>query len=258
MDPTFNLGDFDVTPTSYRQCLLQSIRSGNSPVLIGPTLIHYRKTYLFFASTLVGLRRDLQALRAFGTDGEKALADAFSHEFRYAIHLTCFIHCRQNIKRELQELGFSDTARMEILKDIFGHQEGNTFSEGLVDCMDENDFNEKLEIAKGHWAELEKSDGAKSGFYSWFVQNKVNSMKATMLKTVRAEAGLGSPPQPFTTNASETTNSVIKAHVKYAHSQLMEFVNHLKDVVDEKNVKWSVLLSNGASSDLRKNIHIWK
>ena len=59
-------------------------------------------------------------------------------------------------------------------------------------------------------------------------------MKATMLKTVRAEAGLGSPPQPFTTNASETTNSVIKAHVKYAHSQLMEFVNHLKDVVDEQ------------------------
>ena len=34
-----------------------------------------------------------------------------------------------------------------------------------------------------------------------------------MLKTVPAEAGLGSPPHPLTTNASETTNSVIKAHV---------------------------------------------
>ena len=59
-------------------------------------------------------------------------------------------------------------------------------------------------------------------------------MKATMLKTVRTEAGIGSPPQPFTTNASETTNSVIKAHVAYKHIQLMEFVNHLKDVVDEQ------------------------
>ena len=95
-------------------------------------------------------------------------------------------------------------------------------------------FDSKLKVAKAHWTELEKSDGAKPGFYSWFVQNKVNSMKATMLKTVRAEAGLGSPPQPFTTNASETTNSVIKAHVLYKHSQLMEFVNHLKDVVDEQ------------------------
>ena len=87
----------------------------------------------------------------------------------------------------------------------------------------------------------------------------MNSIKATMLKTVCAEAGLGSPPQPFTTNARETTNSLIKAHVKYAHSQLMEFVNHLKDVVDKQEREvGSVLLSNGASSDLRKNIHIWK
>ena len=118
MDRTFNLGDFDITPTSYWHCLVKSVHSGNSPVFIGPTLIHYRKTFhtcLFFAYTLVGLRRELQALQAFGTDSEKALADAFSREFRYAIHLTCFIHCRQNIKRELQELDFSETARMEIL-----------------------------------------------------------------------------------------------------------------------------------------------
>ena len=44
----------------------------------------------------------------------------------------------------------------------------------------------------------------------------------------------GSPPQPFTTNASETTNSIIKANISYKHSQLKEFVNHLKYVVDEQ------------------------
>ena len=89
VDPTFNLGDFDVTPTTYRHCLLESTRSGNPPVLIGPTMIHYRKTfhtYLFFASTLIGLRQELQGLRAFGTDGEKAFVNAFLHEFRYVMH----------------------------------------------------------------------------------------------------------------------------------------------------------------------------
>lgn len=40
VDPTFNLSDFNVTPTTYRHCLLESTRSGNSPVLIGPTMIH--------------------------------------------------------------------------------------------------------------------------------------------------------------------------------------------------------------------------
>lgn len=72
------------------------------------------------------------------------------------------------------------------------------------------------------------------GFYSWFLQNKVNTIKSTMLRSIRCEAGLGSPPLAFTTNASETTNSIIKAHVSYKPSQLMEFVNHLKEVVDEQ------------------------
>ena len=103
VDPTFNLGDFDVTPTTYRHRLLISTRSGKNPVMIGPLMIHYRKTfhmYVFFVATLVGLRRELVGLRAFGTDGEKALADAFSHEFHYAVHLTCFIHCCRNIKSQ--------------------------------------------------------------------------------------------------------------------------------------------------------------
>ena len=83
-DPTFNLGDFDVTPTTYRHCLLESTRSGNFPLLIGPTMILYRKkfhTYLFFASTLIGLCTELQGLRAFGRDREKALVDAFHMNF---------------------------------------------------------------------------------------------------------------------------------------------------------------------------------
>ena len=90
MDPTFNLGDFDVTPLTYRHLFLQSERTGKSPVFVGPVLIHYRQdfvTFLYFASTLVGLRRDLEKLQAFGTDGEKALINAFSHEFGFAIHL---------------------------------------------------------------------------------------------------------------------------------------------------------------------------
>ena len=45
VDPTFNLGEFDVTPTTYRYGFLQSIRTGKSPVFIGPTMIHYRKTF---------------------------------------------------------------------------------------------------------------------------------------------------------------------------------------------------------------------
>ena len=97
VDPTFSLGEFDVTPITYRHLLLETKRNGNTPVFLGPVLVHYRKnfsTYVLFASTLVGLSCQLQGVQAFGTDGEQALIDAFSHEFTFSRQLTCFIHVK--------------------------------------------------------------------------------------------------------------------------------------------------------------------
>ena len=45
VDPTFNLGDFDVTPLTYRHLLLETQCSGNQPVFLGPMLIHFHKTF---------------------------------------------------------------------------------------------------------------------------------------------------------------------------------------------------------------------
>ena len=85
IDPTFCLGDFECTPTTYRHLLLATRRYGKPPIFIGPCLVHYWKN---FAASLVALRRELEALRSFGTDGERALVDAFLHEFRFVVHLT--------------------------------------------------------------------------------------------------------------------------------------------------------------------------
>lgn len=52
VDPTFSLGDFDVTPTTYCHLLLCGKRNHKPPVMLGPVMIHYRKsfpTYLFLA-----------------------------------------------------------------------------------------------------------------------------------------------------------------------------------------------------------------
>ena len=99
VDPTF------CTPISYHHLMLVSRHYGKHPVFIGPVLIHHRKnfaTFLFFASSLIWLRKSLEAIRVFGTDGEIALVDAFSHEFRFSTHLFSFNHVHNNIKKELQ------------------------------------------------------------------------------------------------------------------------------------------------------------
>lgn len=41
----------------------------------------------------------LVSLFLVGTDGEKALIDAFSHKFHLSRHLTCFIYVHRNIKQ---------------------------------------------------------------------------------------------------------------------------------------------------------------
>ena len=62
IDPTFDLGDFSVTVTSYRNLLLKSCRTSKNPVMLGPMMVHRCKlfsSYHFFASSLISLNPSL-------------------------------------------------------------------------------------------------------------------------------------------------------------------------------------------------------
>ena len=90
IDPTFSLGDFNVTCITYRNLLVSDVQSGQHPILLGPVLVHQRKlfeTYHFFASTLVGICPPLFNALVFGTDGEEAVIKAFKQQMSSAIHL---------------------------------------------------------------------------------------------------------------------------------------------------------------------------
>ncbi len=219
VDPTFCLGDFECTPTTYRNLLLESKRYKTSPIFLGPILLHYHKnigTFLFFASTLVSLNRGLQCLRSFGTDGEGALIDSFSHEFRYSIHLYCFIHVRNNIKQQLQTRKYPENLTCQILDEIFGKTIGSTREEGLIDASSNDDFFVKLESIKNIWMERDENNPTVvPGFYQWFFENKVEVFTSGMISSVREDAGLGFPPVQFTTNASESMNAMLKRKVNY-------------------------------------------
>ena len=107
IDPTFDLGDFSVTVTSYRNLMLKSCRTNKNPVMLGPMMVHRCKffsSYHFFASSLISLNPSLIQLRAFGTDGEEGLYKAFATQFPSAAHLRCFLHFRDNCKTKLQQL----------------------------------------------------------------------------------------------------------------------------------------------------------
>ena len=104
---------------------------------MGPLLIHFHfrkrfSTFLYFVPTLVGLCCDLDKLKGFGTDGEEALVYAFSHEFGFAVHLTCAIHLRCNVKQQLQVRKFPEQHRRTTPDEIFGARRGSVYLEGLI------------------------------------------------------------------------------------------------------------------------------
>ena len=104
IDTTYNLGDFYVTPVSYPHLMLEDINTGKSPLILGPVLVHQSvdfSAFKYFASTLIGCRRELRHVLACGTDGDKALVEAITHSFPYALQLRCFLHFRRNIQEKL-------------------------------------------------------------------------------------------------------------------------------------------------------------
>lgn len=148
------------------------------PVILGPMLIHQRKTtqtYHFFASSIVGLRPQLSNLQAFGTGGEKALEAAFQLQFKGAIHLLCFIHVKDAILQKLRDIGICGDSNSYFIQSIFGRQEGTHRFEGLVDCDDLEMFETNLKDMEQDWNKKEcelRSTDKPVFFISCFVRIK--------------------------------------------------------------------------------------
>ena len=92
IDPTFNICDYNVTISTYRHPLSTDKAIEEHPVLIGPSIIHWHKTfqsYFLLPSNMVWLKPSLQTIKTFGTDGE---SNVYKASFPNADHLLCFIH----------------------------------------------------------------------------------------------------------------------------------------------------------------------
>ena len=229
VDPTFNLGDFSLTVTSFSNLLLKSERNGKHPVMIGPMMVHRRKvfsTYHFFASSLVSLKPALSSLLAFGTDGEECLFNAFSVQFAQACHVRCFLHFRDNCKAKLLEMKVSNDVMLEIIQDIFGSLIRG--KPGLVDAFTAGDLRSQFDQLKTKW------EGVASGFHNWFFEYKLQEIEDSMLSPIRQAAGLGNPPEPFYTNEIESINRVIKRKTGYKASEWPEFCKLAKELIDEQ------------------------
>ena len=59
---------------------------------------------------------------------EKAIGAVFLDSL---IHLRCFLHMKDNIRRKLTELLLPQSVREDIIRDIFDVQQGSTYTQGI-------------------------------------------------------------------------------------------------------------------------------
>ena len=92
-DPTFTLGTFGVTVTTYKHPLLvfrhPNEHTSKHPNLLGPILIHQQKQFLKLPLFYFYSSRMPSKDHALDTHGEKALVQACHSQFPNAIHLRC-------------------------------------------------------------------------------------------------------------------------------------------------------------------------
>ena len=232
VDPTFDIGDYNVTPITYQHLLLENRNGGKHPSMIGPVLIHEKKTtetYSVFGGTLKSLNPGLGNVLAFGTDGEKALATAFRNNFERATNLLCDLHLKANVESKLQEFGISGNIKETIVADIFGRRRGTVFEAGLADASSRDLFVKQLGQLEEPWSALHDNG---RNFFNWFRDHKSDDFVSCVISPVRQRAGLGCPPERFTTNRSETTNNVLQDFVSRE--------SHGKKKVDEYSFASSV------------------
>ncbi len=199
-------------------------RTQKHPVFLGPMLIHQRlnmEAYRYFAHHIQILLPSLRSIKALGTDGELALTGTLDTPSQ--ILFTCAASSTfKTTDSKLRALNLDDVAREEILADIVGVEglEQRQVKVSLVDAVNSSNFDTKLARLEERWNKMEKEgrrvvpgEHVKPEFYSWFVSEKRDVVRNIMIGSVRKAAQLGDPPEKFYTNASESTNNVLKLKI---------------------------------------------
>ena len=243
IDPTYNIGPFYVTVTTFRHLMFET-NDGVHPVMLGPALIHSGKEYSSYfdlPNVMAKANKNLRNILVFGTDSEKNVYQTFQDVNENGYHLLCDLHMKSNIKKKLSELVIGKDNKETIMKDIFGQTVAGIVEPGLVDAID--DFDKVLDELVRKW---EGMGSKESLFADYFASHKVIHIRTSISADIRAMAGLGFPPSPYTQNANECINSVIKRGKETKRLTLKSVVQLLRSVVrDQENQTVLSMIGNG-------------
>lgn len=129
MDKTFNLGEFHVTPTVYKNLSVVRRSTMDHPICFGPTFTHTSSTtkaYCQFMHDIADNLTDTELTNlTIGSDEELAFKSAITRCFHGSTHVLCSRHLKQNAEKQMEDqVGYPLIERQVILNNIFGQTYG--------------------------------------------------------------------------------------------------------------------------------------
>ncbi|KAL3892167.1 hypothetical protein ACJMK2_004401 [Sinanodonta woodiana] len=224
MDKTYNLGDFHVTPTVFKDLSVKKRSTDDHPIVFGPTFIHTNsstKAYSAFLHDVADNLTDKQLqLLTIGTDEELAFKTAIKRCLPGSTHVLCTRHLKQNANRHMEDIvGFPLNDRQEILDLMFS-------SNGLVQKTDVDTHQQRLNQLR---AVIDDKDSTvcEKTFRSYFDTRLYPMLKEHVIDPVNE----GKIKSTWTNNNSESANHILKSATKWKLAELPKFVKLLHQLV---------------------------
>ncbi|XP_053375386.1 uncharacterized protein LOC128547267 isoform X2 [Mercenaria mercenaria] len=229
IDKTFNLGDFHVTPTCYKDISVIRRKTNDHPICFGPTFIHTNsstKTYSSFMHKIADNLSETEiASLVIGSDEEYAFKSAIKRCFPGCTHILCTRHLKQNMNKYMEDqVGFPQKERQQIIDEVFG-------TNGLVESRDIDTYNKRVENSHTKIEEYEMHSCGKQ-FRPYF--DKVLSL---INDHVIKPAENKKIPTNWTNNNSESANHILKSAIKWKAQELPKFIETLYDIVKGEQIE---------------------
>ena len=227
LDKTYNIGEFYVTPTVYKDLSVLRRSILNHPICFGPTFVHTSSTtkaYSFFMHDIADIADNLSDIElsnlTVGSDEELAFKASIKRCFPGCTHVLCTRHLKQNANRYMEDqVGYALKDRHEVLTRIFA-------TDGLLDARDVDTYSTKLERLKILITEKDENAGDKK-FRPFFENKLIPLFVSHVLEPVKT----GKVPPNWTNKNSESENHVLKSETNWKLKNIPKFVKILYDIV---------------------------
>ena len=236
IDTTFKLTDMWLTDTSLRNHRLLSTRTGKHPILLGPCMLHFRKSeenFRRFCGELLSASPSLQNLKKVGTDMESAIFGGFQSMLPNLSNLVCVRHIEDRDNKAIDGLlaksGLKDEQKTRnkrsILNNLYGTCIGALDEPGLAEAENEDDLEMKLNSLKPSWEKL------CPGFFKWFISNRKKLFSESVIKSARVGTELNGL---YYQNDVESLHAIEKRIQGFKGKDVLGVVDTVKKLMDRE------------------------